>query len=93
MKYVGITVAVGTLALIGYFLYKSTNTTASACSGAWYDSINPACLLEGATAQVSNELNTVLIILGVLVAVVVGLLAFGPSTQHIARGAGALATL
>ena len=86
----------------GYFVYKAislpTDVTASACAGDWTDYINPACWLGGAQAEVSNasnqfsnELNTVLIILAVVVVLVIALLAFGPGTEHLAKGAALFA--
>lgn len=103
MKYLVPVLAVGGLAVAGYFVYKSvsapTNQTSSSCSGDWTDYVNPACILGGITSSASNavntatnELNTILIILAIVAVLVIGLLAFGPQTQHIARGAGALAT-
>lgn len=87
MNYPAIILAVGALIIGGYFVYRATSQTSSACSGDWTDYFNPACILGNAASQVSNELNTILIILGLVVVLVIGLLAFGPSTQHIARGA------
>ena len=93
-----IAIGAGVVLVGGYFVYKSTSlptdATASACAGDWTDYINPACWLGGAQAEVSNaanqfsnELNTVLIILAVVVILVIALLAFGPGTEHLARGA------
>jgi hypothetical protein len=104
VKYGGIAIAVGIVAVAAYLVIRSTSQstgqTAGACSGDWTDYVNPACWLGGAEASISNaantatnEINTILIILAVVVVAVVGLLAFGPQTQHIARGAGALAIL
>jgi hypothetical protein len=104
MKYLVPVALVGVVAVGGYFVYKAisqpTNQTASACSGDWTDYLNPACILGGVASSASNaantltnEVNTILIILAIMIILVVGLLAFGPQTQHIARGAGALAVL
>jgi len=88
----------GALAVGGYFVYKATSqptdVQADACAGDWTDLINPLCWASSASASVandvnavSNELNTVLIILAVVVILVIALLAFGPGTEHIAKGA------
>jgi cytochrome bd-type quinol oxidase subunit 2 len=104
MRYAGLALAVGVVALGAYLVInatsKPTEQTSSACAGDWTDYINPACIIGGVTSTASNaanmaanELNTILIILAVVAVAVVGLLAFGPQTGHIARGAGALAVL
>lgn len=93
MNYPALILVAGALIIGGYLVYHSTSATPGACSGDWTDYINPACILETATTTVTNEANTLLIILGLIAVAVVGLLAFGPSTQHIARGASALAVL
>jgi len=92
----------GALAVGGYLVYRSTsqptNIQADACAGDWTDLINPLCWASSASASVSNEvnaasneLNTVLIILAVVVILVIALLAFGPGTEHLARGAALFA--
>lgn len=97
-----IVLGAGVVLVGGYFVYKatslSTEATASACAGDWTDYINPACWLGGAQAEVSNaanqfsnELNTVLIILAVVVVLIIGLLAFGPGTEHLVKGASLFA--
>jgi hypothetical protein len=91
MNYPAIILAIGALIIGGYFVYRSTSQTSSACSGDWTDYFNPACIVGSASAQFTNELNTVLIILGLVVVLVIGLLAFGPQTGHIAKGASAFA--
>jgi hypothetical protein len=84
-KTVGIVLVVGVLAIAAYFIISSTSASSSECSGDWTDYFNPACY----AAAISDEFNTVLIIVAVAVVLIVGLLAFGPSTQHLA-GAAAL---
>lgn len=102
MKYVGPIVAVGAVGIVGYFVYKATshptNASSDYCSGDWTDYVNPACWIGGLTssasnaeATISNELNTVLLIIGAIVVIVIALLAFGPQTGHIARGVSGLA--
>jgi hypothetical protein len=81
---VQIVLAVGVLAIAGYFIYNATQS-GSACSGGIFDAINPACLLSG----VSSEVNTLIIVLGVIIVLVVGLLAFGTQTGHLAGAATA----
>lgn len=104
MKYLFPVLAVGGLGIGGYFVYraisKPTDQTSDACSGSVFDYINPSCILgsaadtaSNAANAVTNEINTILIILAVVAILVIGLLAFGPQTQHIARGAGRLALL
>lgn len=104
MKTVPLLLIGGAVVIGGYFVYQSisrpTDQTSSYCSGDWTDAINPACWLGGiqdeesdAVNTATNEINTILIVLAVVVILVVGLLAFGPQTQHIARGASALAVL
>lgn len=89
---------VAVVAVAGYFIYKAvsapTDQTGSACAGDWTDYINPACWLTGGQAQLSNEvntatneLNTVLIIVGVVIVLLVGLLAFGPQGGALAATA------
>jgi ABC-type antimicrobial peptide transport system permease subunit len=93
-----IALGAGVVLVGGYFVYKATSLpteqVASACSDDWTDAFNPACWaskadagLSNAANTFSNELNTVLIILAVVVVLVIGLLAFGPGTEHLARGA------
>ena len=82
-----IIVAVGVLAIAGYFIYNATQN--AACAGDWTDYFNPACWLSGAT----SELNTILIIVALVIVLVIGLLAFGPQTSHIAGAAGRFAVL
>lgn len=81
---------VGVLAIAAYFVVNATDQTTD-CSG--ISAFNPACWLSSITNTATNELNTVLIILGLVIVLVIGLLAFGPQTGHIARGASALAVL
>lgn len=92
-KYVGITLAVGVVAIGAYFVINSTRAQTSECAGDWTDAINPACWVQSGVTTATSEINTILIILAVVVILVVGLLAFGPQTQHIARGATALAVV
>lgn len=92
-KYVGITLVVGVLAIATYFIFESTSQTTEECAGDWTDNFNPACWVAGATTTVTNELNKVLLILGAVAVIVVGLLAFGPSTGHIAGAASKIALL
>jgi len=92
-KYVGITLAVGVVAIGAYFVIHATQTQTSECSGDWTDALNPACWVQSGVSTATSEINTILIILAVVIILVVGLLAFGPQTQHIAKGAGALAVL
>jgi hypothetical protein len=89
-----IVIAVGVLAIAAYFIYNATqssgDSSSAGCSGiAWIDAVNPFCYVSEAASGVSNEVNTILIILALVVVLVVGLLAFGPQTQHIARASGA----
>lgn len=88
-----ITLIVGALAIAGYFLYRSVSSTSSECNGTWTDYINPLCIAGSAASQATNEINTVLIIVVLGVVLIVGLLAFGPSTAHIANAAGKFAIL
>jgi hypothetical protein len=90
-KYVGIVAVVGVVAIGAYFVIHSTSQQTSECAGDWTDAINPACWVQAGTSAATSEINTILIILAVVVILVVGLLAFGPQTSHIARGVGALA--
>lgn len=92
-KYVGIVAVVGIVGIAAYFVISSTSTKSTECAGDWTDSLNPACWVQSGVSAATGEINTILIILAVVVVLVVGLLAFGPQTQHIARGAGALAVL
>ena len=94
-------IIVGGVVLVGgYFVYKAiskpTDITSGSCAGDWTDYINPACWYGGASAEIANasnaftnELNTILIIVGLVVVAIIGLLAFGPQTEHIARGTAA----
>jgi ABC-type phosphate/phosphonate transport system permease subunit len=76
---------VGAVAIGAYFVINSTTAqTGSACSGDWTDYVNPACALENVASRATSEINTILLILAVVVVAVVGLLAFGPSTGHLA---------
>ena len=93
MNYPALILVIGALIIGGYFVYNSTSQSSSACGGTWTDYINPSCWLGNAVDATTNEINTVLIILALVVVAVVGLLAFGPQTGHIARGASALAVL
>lgn len=92
----------GIVAIGGFVVYKAvsqpTQQVASACSGDWTDLIDPRCWYSSLTTGISNEannftneLNTVLIILAVVVILVIALLAYGPGTEHIARGAALFA--
>lgn len=85
-----VAVIIGALAIAAYFVVNSTDQSTD-CSG--ISAFNPACWLSSITNTVTNEANTILIIVALVIVVVVGLLAFGPQTQHIARGASALAVL
>ena len=80
--------AVGVVAVAAYFIYQATsqptNATGSSCAGDWTDYVNPACWWTGATATVSNEVNTatnevniILIVVALVVVAVVALLEFG----------------
>jgi len=91
---------IGAVGIAAYFIVSAVNApteqTGTCDFSNWYDYVNPVCLfsnldakVSNATNTVTNELNTVLIIVGVVVVLVIGLLAFGPSTEHIARGAAA----
>lgn len=99
MKYPEIILIAGALIIGGYFVYQATSQptsqSSSECAGDWTDYFNPACWFGGLSATLSNEantatneLNTILIILGLVAVLVVGFLAFGPQTSHIARTAG-----
>jgi hypothetical protein len=92
-NYTGIAIVIGALAIAAYFVVNATDQTPSLCSGNWTDYFNPICWASSADSAASNELNTVLIILAFVVVAVVGLLAFGPQTGHIARAAAPLAIL
>lgn len=94
MKKLELTLVVGVVAIAGYFIYKAisqpTDVTSSSCAGDWTDYINPACWVGGVFSTVSNEVNTatneiniILIVVGLVVVAVVGLLAFGPGTKHL----------
>ena len=89
---------VGVVVIGGYFVYKSISAPVqqqtTGCSGDWTDYINPGCWYSGLTTGLSNEvntatneINTILIILAVVAVLLVGLLAFGPQTAHIAGAA------
>lgn len=93
----------GGVAIVGYFVYSATsaptNNTATGCDG-FFGSLNPACFLSGILATdanaadaVTNEVNTILIIVAVVIVLIVGFLAFGPETEHIAKSAASLAVL
>jgi hypothetical protein len=84
MNYPALIVAVGVVGIGAYLVINSTSQSGGSC--AWYDI---ACQLGSAADTATNEINTILIILGLIVVAVIGLLAFGPSTQHLA-GAAAL---
>lgn len=80
-----IVLAVGVVAIAGYFIYNATQS--SACTGSIWDYVNPACLLSGAT----SEINTLVIVIAVTIVAVIALLAFGTQTGHLAKvGAAAL---
>ncbi len=92
----GIVVVGGAVLLAGYFVVNSTDQTSEYCSGStglpsWTDLVNPICWYSSSANATSNELNTILIILAIVIIAVVGLLAFGPQTGHIARATSALA--
>jgi hypothetical protein len=89
MKYAGIALLVGVLALAAYLVINSTSQKPSECAGDWTDYVNPLCLLSTYSTAATNELNTILIIVAAVVVAVIGLLAFGPQTQHIASGVSA----
>ncbi len=88
-----ILVAVGVLAIAGYFIYNATQSSdesSAGCTGiSWIDAVNPFCYLSQAASGVTNEVNTILIIVALVVVLVVGLLAFGPQTGHLAKAGGA----
>jgi hypothetical protein len=88
-----IVVAVGVLAIAGYFIYNATQpsgNSSAGCTGVdWLDAINPFCYASEAASGISSEVNTVLIVLALVVVLVVGLLAFGPQTGHLAKAGGA----
>jgi hypothetical protein len=79
-----IVVAVGVLAIAGYFIYQATSESSDCDTGTWTDYL-PNCWFSGVT----SEINTVLIIVALVVVLVVGLLAFGPQTGHLAKAGGA----
>ena len=93
MNYPQLLLIAGALLIGGYFIYNSTNTSSDECNGDWTDTINPACWVSSFFTTATGELNTVLIIVGVVIVLVLALLAFGPQTGHIAHTAGALAIL
>ena len=93
MKYAPLVLIVGLLAIAGYVVYTATSQIPSECAGDWTDYVNPFCWFGSASSAATNELNLALLIVGGFIVIIVGLLAFGPQTQHIARGAGALAVL
>jgi hypothetical protein len=87
---------VGGIAVGAYFVINAvsqpTQQTGSFCNGDWTDYFNPLCWVSALGASSSNtidtatnEANTVLIIVAVVVVLVVGLLAFGTQTPHIAK--------
>jgi hypothetical protein len=75
MQTVWIIGIVGLLAVSAYFIINATST-GSDCTGTWTDLFNPSCWAAAGSA----EINTILIILAAVVIIVVGLVAFGPST-------------
>ena len=77
MNYVWITGVVGVLAIVGYFVYTSTQN--NECTGSLWDYVNPACLFSG----VATEVNTLVIIIVVGIVALVALLAFGTQTSHL----------
>jgi hypothetical protein len=84
MNYPALILAVGVVGIGAYLVINSTSQSAGSC--AWYDL---PCQLASVADQATNEINTALIIIGLIVVAIIGLLAFGPSTQHLA-GAAAL---
>lgn len=89
-KTTGIILAVGLVAVAGYFLVNATSSTATECNGDWTDYFNPVCWVSSASAYASNEINTILIILGVVVVLVIALIAFGPQSSRAIAATGAL---
>jgi hypothetical protein len=80
---VWLVLAVGVVAIAGYFIYTATQS--NECTGSIWDYVNPACLFSGVT----TEVNTVLIVVGVVIVAVIALLAFGSQTSHLTNLAGA----
>lgn len=102
--YVPLLLVGGIVVAGGYLIYQSTSQptdeTGGYCNQDWTDYFNPLCWASGAAAtaqntenSISNELNTVLLILGAIVVLIVALLAFGPQTSHIAGAASRFAIL
>jgi len=103
-NYLPVILAGGIVVAGGYLIYQSTSQptdeTGGYCNQDWTDYFNPLCWFSGLTASaqntensITNELNTVLLILGAIVVLVVALLAFGPQTSHIAGAASRFALL
>ena len=93
MKWPELILVAGALLIAGYFVYNSTSQESQFCNGNWTDYFNPLCWASSSYTAGTNELNTLVIIIGVVAVLVVALLAFGPQTGHIAHTAGALAVL
>jgi hypothetical protein len=83
MTYVWLTLAVGVVAIAGYFIYNATQS--NECTGSFTDYFNPACLFSGVT----SEVNTLIIVIAVVIIAVVAILAFGSQTSHLTTLAGA----
>lgn len=81
---VQLVLAVGVVAIAGYFIYQATQNS-SACSGGVTDYFNPYCWFSG----VASEANTLIIVIAVVIVLVIGLLAFGTQTGHLAGAATA----
>jgi len=85
MKTAGIVLVVGVLAIGAYIVVTSTSgSTSSYCSGDWTDYFNPLCWGGNLLSGVTSEINTILIIVAAVIIIVVGLLAFGPSSGAVA---------
>lgn len=93
MKTAGIILVVGVLGIGVYLVINSTSKTTNECAGDWTDNFNPACWIAATSNTVTSEINTALLIVGAVVVLVIALLAFGPSTGHIAGAAGKFALL
>jgi hypothetical protein len=78
--------AAGIVGIGAYFVINSTSNNSSDCSG--IEAINPFCYVQSLLGSAENEVNTVLIIVGLVIVLVVGLLAFGPQTGSIAGAVG-----
>jgi hypothetical protein len=85
--------AVGVVAIGAYLVINSTHSSDSECSGTWTDNLNPACWISSASNAITSEANTLLLIVGGFIVLIVALLAFGPGTKHIASAVKPFALL